>query len=116
MVATSIDESAFIIEPRSIEIFESPVLTLATNVPTTGEIEISLYEYGNDNIGTNQDWVRQIVPLSKDLDEISARLFALKTNGGNEYCGSVIHHATKNLKWEDDRKSLKNLLNTFRTV
>lgn len=71
------------------------------------DIEISLYEYGNDNIGANQDWVRQIVPLSKDLDEISARLFALKTNGGNEYCGSVIHHATKNLKWEDDRKSLK---------
>jgi HK97 family phage prohead protease len=45
MVATSIDESAFIIEPRSIEIFESPALTLATNVPTTGEIEISLYGY-----------------------------------------------------------------------
>jgi hypothetical protein len=45
MVATSIDESAFIIEPRSIEIYESPVLTLATNVPTTGEIEIALYGY-----------------------------------------------------------------------
>jgi HK97 family phage prohead protease len=45
MVSTSIDESAFIIEPRSIEIFESPALTLATNVPTSGEIEISLYGY-----------------------------------------------------------------------
>ena len=45
MVNTSIDESAFIIEPRSIEIFESPSLTLATNVPTTGEIEIMLYGY-----------------------------------------------------------------------
>jgi HK97 family phage prohead protease len=45
MVSTSIDESAFIIEPRSIEIFESPALTLATNVPTTGEIEIMLYGY-----------------------------------------------------------------------
>jgi HK97 family phage major capsid protein len=45
MVSTSIDESAFIIEPRSIEIFESPALQLATNVPTTGEIEISLYGY-----------------------------------------------------------------------
>jgi HK97 family phage prohead protease/HK97 family phage major capsid protein len=45
MVATSIDESAFIIEPRSIEIFESPALQLATNVPTTGEIEIMLYGY-----------------------------------------------------------------------
>ena len=36
MVSTTIDESAFIIEPRSIEIFESPTLTLSTNVPTTG--------------------------------------------------------------------------------
>jgi len=45
MVATSIDESAFIIEPRSIEIFESPALQLATNVPTSGEIEIQLYGY-----------------------------------------------------------------------
>jgi len=45
MLATSIDNSAFIIEPRSIEIFESPALTLATNVPTTGEIEIALYGY-----------------------------------------------------------------------
>ena len=45
MVSTSIDESAFIIEPNSIEIFESPALTLATNVPTTGEIELALYGY-----------------------------------------------------------------------
>jgi HK97 family phage major capsid protein len=45
MVATTIDESAFIIEPNSIEIFESPALTLSTNVPTTGEIEIALYGY-----------------------------------------------------------------------
>ena len=45
MVSTSIDESAFIIDPRSIEIFESPSLTLATNVPTTGDIAIMLYGY-----------------------------------------------------------------------
>ena len=45
MVSTTIDDSAFIIEPRSIEIFESPALTLATNVPTSGEIEIMLYGY-----------------------------------------------------------------------
>lgn len=45
MVSTNIDEAAFIIEPKSIEIFESPVLTLATNVPTSGEIELSLYGY-----------------------------------------------------------------------
>jgi len=45
MVSTTIDESAFIIEPRSIEIFESPALTLSANVPTSGEIELALYGY-----------------------------------------------------------------------
>lgn len=73
----------------------------------TPDIEIALYEYGNTNISQSADWVRQIVPLSKDLDEISAKLFALTTSGGNEYCGSVIHHASKNLSWEDDSKSMK---------
>jgi len=45
MVSTTIDDSAFIIEPRSIEIFESPALTLSANVPTSGEIELALYGY-----------------------------------------------------------------------
>ena len=63
------------------------------------DIEIALYEYGNDNISSETDWVRQIVPLTKDLDEISEKLFALRTRGGTEYCGSVIHNASKNLEW-----------------
>ncbi|NBW38416.1 MAG: phage major capsid protein [Cytophagia bacterium] len=45
MVSTTIDESAFIVVPSSVAIYESPVLRLSTNVPTTGEIETSLYGY-----------------------------------------------------------------------
>jgi len=45
MVSTVIDESAFIIEKNSIEIYESPDLTLQTNVPSTGEIEIELFGF-----------------------------------------------------------------------
>jgi hypothetical protein len=45
MVATVIDESSFIIEKGSIEIFESPALTLQTNVPATGEIELELFGF-----------------------------------------------------------------------
>ena len=41
------------------------------------DIEIALYEYGNDNISSETDWVRQIVPLTKDLDEISEKLFTV---------------------------------------
>lgn len=45
MVATVIDESSFIIEKNSIEIYESPALTLQTNVPSTGEIELELFGF-----------------------------------------------------------------------
>lgn len=45
MVSTVIDESAFIIEKNSIEIYESPALTLQTNVPSTGELEIELFSF-----------------------------------------------------------------------
>jgi hypothetical protein len=44
-VSTTIDESAFIVVPSSVSIYESPILRLSTNVPTTGEIETSLYGY-----------------------------------------------------------------------
>lgn len=71
------------------------------------DVEIALYEYGNDRISAKEDWVRLIVPLTKDLDEISEKLFALRTNGGTEYCGSVIQHATNNLQWSDHENSLK---------
>ena len=71
------------------------------------EIEIALYEYGNDGLSPQEDWIRLIVPLTQDLDEISEKLFALKTYGGTEFCGSVIQHAANNLQWNDHGKSLK---------
>ena len=45
MVSTTIDDSSFIIVPSAIAIYESPVLRLSTNVPTSGEIELMLYGY-----------------------------------------------------------------------
>jgi hypothetical protein len=47
------------------------------------------------------------VPLTDDLDKISEELFALKTNGGEEYCGQVIQAATKELKWSESNEDLK---------
>lgn len=44
-VSTSIDESAFIVVPSAVAIYESPILQLSTNVVTTGEIETMLYGY-----------------------------------------------------------------------
>ncbi|MDR2919994.1 MAG: VWA domain-containing protein [Tannerella sp.] len=61
-------------------------------------LEIALYEYGNNNIH-NDEYIRQVLPLSTDLDLISQKLFALTTLGGDEYCGAVINKATQQLEW-----------------
>jgi len=70
-------------------------------------LEVALYEYGKNSIPRSKGFLRQIVPLTDDLDRISEELFALKTNGGNEYCGQVIDAATRQLKWSKSNKDLK---------
>lgn len=71
------------------------------------ELQVALYEYGKSSIPSKQGFIRQIVPLTTDLDKISEELFALKTNGGQEYCGWVIREATAGLKWSDSPDDLK---------
>ncbi|AWK03453.1 hypothetical protein HYN56_04135 [Flavobacterium crocinum] len=73
----------------------------------TPDIEIALYEYGNDGLSIKSNYIRQVTPLSTDLDLISEKLFALRTNGGSEYCGAVIQDATKELKWASENSSMK---------
>ncbi len=71
------------------------------------ELQVALYEYGKSSIPASEGYLRQIVPLSDDLDKISQELFALTTNGGQEYCGHVIDAATKGLQWSDSDDDLK---------
>lgn len=73
----------------------------------TPDIEIALYEYGNDGLSEKTNFIRQVTPLTSDLDLISEKLFALKTNGGNEYCGAVIQDATKKLDWKKENNNMK---------
>lgn len=73
----------------------------------TPEIEIGLYEYGNDGLSSASNYIRQVAPLTNDLDLISEKLFALRTNGGEEYCGAVIQDAVKQLTWKDGNKNMK---------
>jgi hypothetical protein len=40
-----IDDSAFLVAPRSVYAWESPTTQLRVNVLTSGEIEINLYGY-----------------------------------------------------------------------
>lgn len=72
----------------------------------TPQVEIALYEYGNDGI-RDENYIRQVTPLTQDLDLVSEKLFALRTNGGSEYCGAVIRDASANLNWDSNEKSMK---------
>ncbi|HEU4497433.1 MAG TPA: VWA domain-containing protein [Flavobacterium sp.] len=70
-------------------------------------IEIALYEYGNDGLSSSTNFIRQVTPLSTDLDLISEKLFSLRTNGGNEYCGAVIQDAAQKLDWGSEKGNMK---------
>lgn len=63
-------------------------------------IQVALYEYGNDNLKSEDGYTRQVLPLTTDLDKISEQLFALATRGGQEYCGYAINNALEKLKWD----------------
>jgi hypothetical protein len=51
--------------------------------------------------------VRLILPLTDDLDRVSEELFALRTDGGEEYCGWVIRDAVERLEWSRSRDVYK---------
>jgi hypothetical protein len=73
----------------------------------TPVLEVALYEYGNDSLPPTEGFVRLVVPMTDDLDTVSEKLFALKTNGGQEYCGQVIRDAVVQLNWSQSKDVYK---------
>jgi hypothetical protein len=73
----------------------------------TPVVQVALYEYGKSSLRSEDHWIRQIQPLTRDLDKVSEELFALTTNGGDEYCGAVIQRATLDLAWDANPKVYK---------
>ncbi len=73
----------------------------------TPDIELALFEYGNSSLAVEEGYIRQVVPLTTDLDLVSEKLFELTTNGGDEYCGWVIENATLGLQWTTSNDDLK---------
>jgi hypothetical protein len=70
-------------------------------------VEVALYEYGNNSQPVANNYIRLVQPLTRDLDEVSKQMFALKTNGGEEYCGAVIRRSLSDLTWDSDPKTYK---------
>lgn len=70
-------------------------------------LQIALYEYGNDRLSEKDGFVRKILGFTDDLDDVSKQLFSLTTNGGSEYCGTVIQASLDKLDWGSDADDLK---------
>ncbi len=71
------------------------------------DLEIALYQYGNDGLSSREGYIQQVIGFSRDLDEISEKLFSLSTNGGEEYCGEVIQTSLQQLDWGKNPDNLK---------
>ncbi len=63
------------------------------------QLQVALFQYGNDGLEGADGYIELRTPFTTDLDIISEQLFALRTNGGSEFCGQVIQQAADGLGW-----------------
>ena len=70
-------------------------------------LEIAMYDYGNDGLSASSNFIRQQIPFTTNLDVVSEKLFALRTNGGSEFCGAVIQKSLDDLNWSNNAQDLK---------
>ncbi len=70
-------------------------------------LQIALYQYGNDGLPASEGHIEQVIGFTDDLDELSEKLFSLTTNGGSEFCGQVIHTSLKQLSWKKNKNDLR---------
>ena len=70
-------------------------------------LRVALFSYGNNANDPSKGWVRQEIGLTHDIDEVYRKLFELRTNGGNEFVARVCRDALVDLKWSEQKGSLK---------
>lgn len=71
-------------------------------------LRVALLTYGSG--GTEADGFAVVQSdLTTDLDSIYGKLFALRTSGGTEYVGRVVHRALNELSWSDDPDTLRQI-------
>lgn len=73
-------------------------------------LRVALYQYGNSGLKSADGWIQQLCPLTDDLDAVYSKLFALKTNGGEEYVSRVCLVASDQLDWSKDKDALKMIV------
>ena len=70
-------------------------------------LEVALFEYGHSSLPADQGYIRKVNGFTRELDKVSEGLFALHTNGGDEYCGFAIQTAVNQLQWSTAKTNLK---------
>lgn len=80
---------------------------LATLQPTP-QLRVALLTFGCTAYDPETGWVRRETGFTTDLDTVSQKLFALTTNGGEEYVARVMQTALQ-LDWSSDPQALKLL-------
>ncbi len=81
---------------------------LATLRPTP-RLRVALLTFGCSAHSADSGWVKLETGFTSDLDLVSQRLFALTTNGGEEYVARVVRAAVEQLEWSPDPQALKLL-------
>ncbi|MFC1586705.1 VWA domain-containing protein [Planctomycetota bacterium] len=69
-------------------------------------LRVALYNFGG-NAAPENGHVIQMTNLTVDLDKVYEKLFALKTNGGTELVGRVLHESLEKLNWSKQPNALK---------
>lgn len=72
-------------------------------------LRVALLTFGCSAHSADSGWVKLETGFTTDLDLVSQKLFALSTNGGEEYVARVVRGALDQLEWSPDPKALKLL-------
>ena len=73
----------------------------------TPNLRVSILSYGKPSYGEQTGFVHVDLPVTKDLDAVSATLFAFQTDGGDEYVARAVQTALDKLQWSQDADALK---------
>ena len=73
------------------------------------QLEVALFEYGNNSNSERKGYIRQLSRFTGELDKISEGLFSLTTNGGDEFCGQAIQEAVNSLRWSNSNRDIKTI-------
>lgn len=81
---------------------------LATLQPTP-TLRVALVTFGCSAHDAEKGWVKVETDFTTDLDLVSQKLFALATNGGDEYVARVVQTALDELHWSPPQGALQLL-------